>query len=97
MSIRGLITGQAALRIAVGISSRLGVVFPAPRMDLQMSVTVAGGNSILQMAVVGESKGMSPTSAVFVKRLQTRILHFLSISAASPINGFCRSVNRGLQ
>ena len=62
-----------------------------------MSVTVTEGKSIFWVAAVGKSKGMSPTSAVFVRRLQTRISRFLSISAVSPANRFCRSVNRGLQ
>ena len=85
------------MRTAVGISSWPRVVFPALRIAFWMSVTITGGNSILQVAVVGKSKGMSPTSAVFVRRLQTRILRFLLISAASSIDKFCKFVNRGLQ
>jgi hypothetical protein len=72
-------------------------VLPAPRIDFCMSVAVTGGNSIFRVAAVGESKGMSPTSAEFVRRLQSRISRFLLMSAAWPACRFSRSVNRGLQ
>jgi hypothetical protein len=85
------------LRIAVGILPWPGVVFPASRIALQISVPVIKGKSILQVAAVGESKSILPTSAEFVKRLYIRISCFLLISAARPVFGFSRFVNRGLQ
>ena len=60
------------------------MVFLAPRIDLQMSVTVTGGKLILQVAAVEESKGISLTLAKFVRRLQSRMSHFSSMPAARP-------------
>ena len=97
MSIRGSIIGQATLRTAVGISSRPRAVFLAFRIALQVSAAIIGEKAILQVAAVGELKGISPISAEFVKRLRIRIPRFLLMSAAKPAFGFSRSLNRGLQ
>ena len=81
----------------MGISSRPGAVFPALRIALRMSATVTGGKLILRVAVVGESKGISPASAVFVRRFRTRMSRFSSMPAARPRCRFCGSVNGGLR
>ena len=80
----------------MGISSRPRAVFPAFRIALWVSAAVMGGKAILRVAAVGESKGISPTSAEFVRRLRIRIPCFLLMSAAKPAFGFSRSLNRGL-
>ena len=73
------------------------MVFLALRIDLQMSMTITREKSILQVAAVEESKGILPTSAEFVRRLQSKMSRFSSIPAAKLKWGFCRSANGGLQ
>ena len=92
-----MIKGQAALRIAIGILSWPGTVFPASRIALQMSVAIMYRKSILQVAMVGESKGILLALAMFVRRFWTRMSHFSLTLAARPRYRFCGSVNRGLQ
>ena len=62
-----------------------------------MSKAVTGRKSILRKAAEGESKGISPALAVFVRRFRIRISRFSAILAASPTIGFCGFVKGGLR
>ena len=71
-------------------------MFLASRIALQVSVAITKGKAILQVAVVGESKGISLALAKFVKRLCIRISCFLLMFATKPACRFSRFVNKGL-
>ena len=59
-------------------------------------MTVMGGKSMLCTAVKGESKGISPASDVFVRRVQIRISRFSEILATSPARGLQVSKRRAM-
>ena len=82
--------------MAVGISSKLGVIFPAPRMDLRISGAVIGGKSTWRLAIVRALKGISPASAELVRRFYTRISRLLEILLIRPVLRFYGSWKGGL-
>ena len=91
-----LIRGQAACRIAVGISSAPGAVFPASSTDLRTSSDVINGKSILRAAAVGQVSEMSPASAEFVSSSETSRFLFSSRDLAGGFSGCCGSLSGGL-
>ena len=89
--------GQAARRIAVGIPSRPGAVFPALSTALRTVSGVIEGKSTARGATVGESGGISSVIAAFVSKLRSRMSRFPEMSAVRLIEGFYESEKGGLR
>jgi hypothetical protein len=72
-------------------------VFPASRIDLQMSSRVVLGNKMSLNTTARESYGMSPTSTIFISSsLIRRVLFSLLLLVRGPIE-FYRLIKGGLQ
>ena len=80
----------------MGISSKPGVIFPAPRIDLWILRAIIGGKSTRQLAVVRALKGISPASAELVRRFYIRISRLLEMLLIRPVLWFYRSWKGGL-
>ena len=91
-----MIVSQAACRIAVGMLSRLKVVFLALSIVLQTISGVIEGKSITWGAIIGELRGISSVIATLISKLQSKILYFPEIFVVRLIKGFYKSEKGGL-
>jgi hypothetical protein len=82
-----LIKGQVACRIVVGISSALGVMFPASSIDLRTSSDVIGRKLILRVTVIRQVSEMSLAFIEFVSNSETSKLLFSSRDLTGGFRG----------
>jgi hypothetical protein len=71
--------------------SKLGVIFPALKMDLWILRAIIGGKLTRRLTIVKASKGILPASAELIRRFYIKISRLLKMLLVKPVLQFCKS------
>jgi hypothetical protein len=91
------ICGQASYKTFIRISSALKAVFPAYKIDLQMSSAIVFKKGILLSAIAGVLNEISLTFTIFISSSLTSKARFCLMLIAKATKRACKSIKGELR